>query len=38
MLKALDGTGSYYAVVSLLEHHEEGERLRLISLGVPEQG
>ncbi len=37
MLKALHGTGLHHAVVSLLEHHEDGEQLRLISLGIPEQ-
>lgn len=37
MLLALRGTGLHHAVVSLLEHHEDGEQLRLISLGIPEQ-
>lgn len=37
MLKALQGTGVYHAVVSFVEHDVAGDKLRLISLDVIQQ-
>ncbi len=37
MLRALQATPVAHAVVSFVEHHEDGQRVRLISLGIPEQ-
>jgi len=38
MLRALQGTGVYHAVVSFVEHDPRGDKLRLISLDVIQQG
>jgi hypothetical protein len=37
MLRALEGALLVHGVVSFVEHHEDGQRLRLISLGIPDQ-